>query len=135
MKPQLGYYSLIQYCPDASRLEAVNVGVALLCPGLNYLGVKLTANTDRAVKRFGRAAVQPRSLKAAEEAIKVRLTRDADRPATLEEFQKFVDTRANELLLTQPRPMKLLREAPAELAALFEQLVETPSRFRGDILD
>ncbi len=124
MKPQPGYYSLIQYCPDAARSEAVNVGVALLCPGLNFLDAALTDNPERAVRLFGKDAVQPQALRAAKEAIKARLTQGSDRPMTLEDFQKFIDTCANDIVLTNPRPMKLLREAPLELASLFEQLVE-----------
>ncbi len=127
MKPQPGYYSLIQYCPDAARSEAVNVGVALLCPGLNYLDAALTDNPKRAVKLFGRNAVQPKALQAAKQAIRVRLTKGDDRPTTLAEFQKFIDTRANDIVLTDPRPVKLFREAPIELESLFLQLVETPT--------
>ena len=32
-----GYYSIVQYCPDPSRLEAVNIGVALFCPEIKFL--------------------------------------------------------------------------------------------------
>ena len=32
-----GYYSVIQYCPDRSRLEAANVGVLLFVPAGGYL--------------------------------------------------------------------------------------------------
>ncbi len=32
MNPTRGYYCLIQYSPDPSRLEAANVGVVLFCP-------------------------------------------------------------------------------------------------------
>jgi hypothetical protein len=32
MEKQLGYYSIIQFCPELSQLEALNVGVVLFCP-------------------------------------------------------------------------------------------------------
>ena len=35
-KPMLhGQYSLIQFCPDAARLEVANIGVALFCWHMN----------------------------------------------------------------------------------------------------
>jgi hypothetical protein len=34
------YYSIVQYWPDPSRLEAVNIGVALFCPDQAFLKVR-----------------------------------------------------------------------------------------------
>jgi len=46
-----GYFSLVQYCPDVARQEAVNVGVVLLCPEQKFIGVKITPGNQR-IRRF-----------------------------------------------------------------------------------
>ena len=43
---------------------------------------------------------------------------------TLEDLQHFVDTRANQIILTQPRPMTLHQPPQAELVRLFRDLVD-----------
>ncbi|HWX41758.1 MAG TPA: hypothetical protein VN345_11465, partial [Blastocatellia bacterium] len=51
-----------------------------------------------------------------------RVAAEALRIRTPDEFQQFVDTRANQLLLSQPRPVKVF-DPDTELARLFETLV------------
>jgi hypothetical protein len=137
MQPQLGYYSLIQFCPDTARLETLNVGVVLFCPGIGFLDVKLADNDSDVRRVFGKERVRPRSLRAAKQALAARLTAPAYRPRTLEEFQHVIDTRANDLLLTPPRPLKV-RQPADELNDLFRQLVErkaAPRKPRAAPLD
>src|SRR5262249_32235922 len=125
MQPQLGYYSLIQSCPDAARLESLNVGVVLFCPDIGFLDVKLAEDDSHVRRVFGAERVRPRSLRAAKQALAARRTSPAYRPRSLEEFQQVIDTRANDLLLTPPRPLKV-RQPADELNDLFRQLVERP---------
>ena len=47
-----GFYSVVQYCPDPSRAEAVNVGLVLLCVDPHALRVKMTGNHERVRKLF-----------------------------------------------------------------------------------
>ena len=49
-----GYYSIIQYCPDPSRLEAINIGVALYCPELGYLRARFGRRKTRVRQLFGK---------------------------------------------------------------------------------
>jgi hypothetical protein len=125
MEPQRGYYSLVQFCPDASRLETVNVGVVLYCPGIAFLDVQLTTSDERVAQMFGSDAFRPASLEAAKRALASRLRSEKYRPRSLEDFQHFIDTRGNDLILTQHRPVKVVQPA-AELADLFRRLVEPP---------
>ncbi len=39
-----GYYSAIQYCPDAMRAERVNIGAILIIPEIDYLKVQMTGD-------------------------------------------------------------------------------------------
>jgi hypothetical protein len=47
---------------------------------------------------------------------------EASRIQTVDDFSRFVDSRANQLLLTEPRPVKVF-DAEGELEALFRNLV------------
>ena len=65
MKPQKGYYSLLQFCPDVSRLEAANLGVVLFCPDSNFLEAKTSRSVRRAEKLVGRGELARDALKLA----------------------------------------------------------------------
>jgi hypothetical protein len=131
MVAEPGYYSLIQYCPDASRLEAVNVGLVLLCPALDYVDVRLTEADDRIRRVFRSQEWRPRALAAAKQAIADRLRSTEYRPHTLEEFKRFIDSRGNDLVLTPPRPVKVTL-GPDELERLFRDLVLEAPRPRRE---
>jgi len=49
-----GYYSIVQYCPDPSRLEAVNIGLALFCPECSFLKVRFGRRKTRVDQLFGK---------------------------------------------------------------------------------
>jgi len=122
MKPQRGYYSLIQFCPDASRLEAVNVGVVLFCPALDFLSARTTSNNRRAEALVGRSRLERASLNAAKEAIERRLEVDRGSFQGIEDLENFVNTRGNWLKLTQARPVKVFNPE-SELEKLYAELV------------
>lgn len=117
-----GYYSLIQFCPDASRAEAANVGVILLCPDLSYLGHRLAAGNDR-VRRFFRSRdLDLEQVNQAKGALRDRLETAKADLLSPEALAQFAATRANALVVTPPRPVRV-DDAEAELAVLFEHLV------------
>lgn len=122
MKPQRGYYSLIQFCPDASRLEAINVGVVLFCPAANYLNARTSGDNRRAEKLVGRGQLERRALNAAKQAIERRLQVDRDSFQDIHDLQKYIDTRGNWLKLTPPRPVKVCDPAK-DLDSLYTELV------------
>jgi hypothetical protein len=100
-----GYYSIIQYCPDPSRLEAVNIGVALFSPELRFLHAKFGRRRTRISHLFGKQDWE--FVRLQQSAIEARLTRDQETFQTLEEFEAYVSRRANTLVMTSPRPMKV----------------------------
>ena len=122
MTVQKGYYSLIQYCPDASRLECVNVGLVLFCPEARFIEARTTRGNQRAAQLVGRASLDRASLNSAKRALERRLAIDANAFRTLEDLQRFVDTRGNVLKLSAPRPVKVFDPA-ADLDKLFTELV------------
>jgi hypothetical protein len=52
--PRQGYYSIVQYCPDPSRLEAVNIGVVLFCPEQSLPKVRFGRPKTRVDQLFGK---------------------------------------------------------------------------------
>lgn len=122
MKPKRGYYSLIQFCPNVSRLEVVNVGVVLFCPEAEFLDARTSGNNRRAEKLVGRGNLERSALKAAKKSIERRLEVDKESFQDIEDLRKFIDTRGNSLKLTEPRPLKVFDPAE-ELEELYAELV------------
>jgi len=122
MFPTPGYYSVIQYCPDLSRLEAANIGVVLFCPAAGILDAKTSHGNDRIAKFFGRGSFDQQRMNVAKRALEESLRRNIADIRSLEDFQHFVDSRANDLLLTQPRPMKVFNPQ-TDLSKLYDDLV------------
>lgn len=122
MKPRRGYYSLIQYCPDPSRAESANVGVLLFCPEAAFIDARTAAGNDRIRRFFGDHPFDKRQINAAKRAIEERLKVDGARFRTIEDLQRFIDTRGNQIILTPPRPVKVF-DPKQDLDQLFGELV------------
>jgi hypothetical protein len=121
-----GYYSILQYVPDPERAEGVNIGLMLFCPEKNFLKIQTANRNDRVQRFFGRqrgATTNLSRLESFKTAFEERVKLEAGRIQTLEEFRAFVNTRANQLRLTDPRPVKVA-EPETELSNLFVLLVE-----------
>lgn len=134
-----GYYSLIQHCPDLSKAESVNVGVLLFCPEAKFIDARTSSENSRVRKFFGSGTFDSVRLQAAKKALETRLRICRDDFRTVEDLNHFISTRANELLITAPRPMKVLNPE-ADLDALFQELVggrarKEPSKSKFPELD
>jgi hypothetical protein len=133
--PAKGYYSILQFVPDLERSEGANVGVVLFCPDKHFLKAQTATGNDRVRRFFGpeeNVDLDLDRLNALKAAFEERVAVEAERLRTLEEFRQFVDSRANQMLLTSPRPIKI-SDPQAELATLFEALVGGRRR-RGERL-
>jgi hypothetical protein len=125
MKPQKGYYSIVQYCPDLSRLEAANIGVLLFCPDSGFLKVLTSANNGRIIRFFGSAGHDWKQINTIKSGLQDRLDKEGIR--TVDELQHFVATRANSLQLTPPLPVKV-QDPEKELRELFHEIVGEPAK-------
>ena len=134
MSATKGYYSVIQYCPDASRLEAANIGVLLLCPDIRFVRARTAAGNDRIRRFFKGQPVDLKRINAAKRAIERRVEIASERFRTPEDLVRFVETRGNDIILTTPRPMKVL-DAERELDDLFAELVGGRARREGKRVD
>src|SRR5260370_40966248 len=102
MNSTKGYYSIIQYCPDTSRLEAVNIGVALFCPEVRVLRARFGHRKTRVQQLFGKQDWEFVALQ--QSAIEARLARGQEAFETVEDFGASVSRMANAVILTSPRP-------------------------------
>jgi hypothetical protein len=121
-----GFYSVVQYCPDRFRAEAVNVGLVLLCVEPHVLRVKMTSNYGRVRKLFGIGEADLTNLKLSTHGLTSRMEHSLDELRTQEDLAAFAASRANDLRLTEPRLAKL-DNFDDDFERLFAQLVEEPS--------
>lgn len=129
--PATGYFSLVQYCPDRSRLEAANIGVLLFVPSPAFLDVRLASSNDRIRRFFQDEAGDLTQLNVMKRMLEHRVMDEAASIRTFEELQYFQTRFANELVFTPPRPIRV--ENPnVELTQLFEELVGG-GRVRRDV--
>lgn len=118
-----GYYGLIQYCPDASRAEAANVGVILFCPEPHFIGARISEGNERIRRFFGKdRPFDWGRVDAAKRAIVARLMTSRAELRSVEDLNRFIATRANELQVTPLRSVKV-QYPEADLDALFKELV------------
>lgn len=120
--PNTGYYSLVQYCPDRSRLEAANVGVLLFAPAHHFLRVRLSQGNDRIRRFFHDEAGDLAQINLMKRMLEHRVEDEAAGIRTPGELQHFLTRFANELVFTAPRPIRI-ENPEVELAQLFEDLV------------
>jgi hypothetical protein len=122
MKPTKGYYSLIQFCPDMSRLEAANVGVVLLCPELRFLEVRMAGDNSRIQRFFGRDAFDWSRINSYKLGIKERLEIEGKDFRGPDDLKSFGERRGNHIQVTAPRPITV-RNPLRDLEELFQEVV------------
>lgn len=124
---RIGYYSLIQYCPNRGIREAVTMGVVLLVPkdgnGQRFLGAKATESTKRAHRFF------PESIDENDSWLSVALSSHICRICelginTLQEMNKFIGSLMNEIIMTKPGAVKVKDDPDVKLNELFNMLVK-----------
>ena len=122
MNPTKGHYSIVQYCPDLARRESVNIGVVLLVPERGFLQSRMVADNERVRHFFGTKGDDAKILGEIKKSFSARIDAEQGRITTLETLQKFIDTRGNQIQLTEPAFVKVC-DCQETIEQLFEQLV------------
>ncbi|HEV2455628.1 MAG TPA: DUF3037 domain-containing protein [Verrucomicrobiae bacterium] len=122
-----GYFSLVQYCPDPARQEAANVGVVLFCPEAQFIRARTAGTISRIRRFFGQGVDGNRHLHGMMKALSSRLEIERSEFKSLDDFEKFVSSRANKIILTQPKPM-LVTDPQSDLETLYSELVAEPAK-------
>ena len=121
-----GYYSLIQYCPDWTRLEVCNIGVMLFCPECRFLDVMMTRKNKRIQTIFGKEHSLDH-IRTFKDSFAERIRTERSRILELEALKNFIATRANSFLITEPRSIAV-SDPEQELSGLFEEVFGEPSK-------
>lgn len=122
IKPAKGYYSILQYVPDLERAEGANIGVVLFCPEKRFLDVKMAGGNDRVRRFFDTENLDLARINSMKMTFAERIRQQAGSILTAEDFKLFIATRANKMILTEPRPMKVF-DPRQDLENLTEKLV------------
>ncbi len=119
-----GFYCTVQFCPDIVRAEVVNVGVLLFVPTLAFLDVRFDSELA-GLRRFSTgAAFDLERIRYMVKSVEARLKKSPLTINTLEDLQRFVATRGNQLQLAVPR-LVAVDEPASTLKRLYERLVVT----------
>lgn len=122
MNPTKGYYSIVQFCPDLARREKVNIGVVLLVPERAFLQARMVSDNERVKHFFGTSGDDAKMLTEFKKSFAARIEAEHGGITTVESFKKFIDTRGNQIHLTEPAFVKV-RECQETTNSLFGQLV------------
>jgi len=113
-----GYYSLVRYCPDSSRQEFVNVGVAIYSPVSKQVSIRFASDNRRLSQVFGKQDLHfiNRLKKSLEESLK------RESFGTVGDLEGYIGRSANAVQLGPLRSLKINNIAE-DLTQLFERLV------------
>ena len=127
---KVGYYSLIQYCPDPAKLEAASVGVALFDPASRQFDFK-TAGVRRVHTFFGRSQIGSDQFADLMSSFSVRLKRVGASFVTPDDIEEFAGTLAGEIVMSPPRPVAI-DVFDTRLADLATKLIDWHKRLVTD---
>lgn len=129
MEPRKGHYSLIQYCPDRGRAEAVNVGLVLFVPAERRLEIRMATTAKRVQQVFGKSAVDSWWLRTVRESFERGILTEhrAARFATVEDLDRYFTTLGNDIIAT-PARVTLVDDVSASLTRLFARFVDSAPR-------
>ncbi|GAB4151576.1 MAG: hypothetical protein Tsb009_27040 [Planctomycetaceae bacterium] len=122
MKPQKGYYSVIQYCPELSKFEVANIGVLLFCPESGFLKAHTSKNNERIRKFFGSKGQDWKRINVLKKSLQDRLQKEQRTIRDLDDLKQFITSRANVIQITPPLPMKVF-DPEKDLLELYGRLV------------
>jgi hypothetical protein len=128
-QPQPGYYSLIQYCPDLGRLEVANVGVLVFCPEVDFLQAKVERSNGRIIRFFGKEGHDWKQINSFKTGIVQRIENESKTIRSLDDLKRFIDSRANLIQISAPRPMTIF-DPPKDLEELFAEFLGATERKR-----
>jgi hypothetical protein len=114
-----GYYSIVRYCPDPSRQEFVNVGVAIYSPLSKQVKVQFAPGNRRLSQVFGHQDLRlvNRMKRSLEESLKRQTF------ASAQELEAYIARNANAVQMGPLRSMKV-QDISSDLSSLMERLVE-----------
>lgn len=118
-----GFYSLVQYCPNRFRAEAVNIGLVLVCVEPHDVRVRITDRFDRVCKLFSMEESELNDLRFSSVSLQSRIESSRDQFVSADDLQSFAAARANDIRMTEPRLAKLT-DTDQDFDRLYADLVD-----------
>ncbi len=122
-----GYYSVLQYCPEPSRFEVANLGVALLCPDQQFFQARIGSGNERVTRFFDRSHYDIDRLNAYKHGLLDRLNNGVE-VSNLESFTQIAAMQVNAIVMTPPQFCRVEGNASKVLDKLFDDLVGEKKR-------
>jgi hypothetical protein len=127
-----GFYSLVQYCPNRFRAEAVNIGLVLVCVEPHAVRVRMTDRFDRVRKLFSMEKSDVKDIKFSSDSLRSRIESSVDQFVSAEDLLSFAAARANDLRMTEPRLAKLM-DIDQDFDRLYADLVDAENTSGGQL--
>jgi hypothetical protein len=125
MEHYQGKYALVQFCPVPERLEFLNIGLVLIVPELDFIGIRFARGHSRIDRVFGR---QSKSyLDAIKHSFESRLRSELMRSPHGAGFDEFVQKRANDIRVSRLLSVQI-SDVEADFDRLFDELVGEEDR-------
>ena len=119
-----GYFSLLQYCPNRSRMESLNVGVLLLSPEKQYVGTRVVKSSRRVEHAYDLPFIDSQTLDAVN-GMAVSLNMQITPDIGLQGLEQLAATRTGIVFLSAPRYASVAEDPDETLTYLFEELVQS----------
>lgn len=125
MEHHQGKYALVQFCPVPERLEFLNIGLLLVVPALDFVGIRFARGHSRIDRLFGRQ--QKSYLDAIKRSFENRLRSELLRSPEGVHFDEFVQRRANDIRVSRLLPIQV-DDVGVDFDRLFDELVGDDDR-------
>lgn len=133
-QPTKGYFCIVQYCPDHARKEVANVGVLLFSPEHGFLEARLDTSNQRVRRFFGSNDIHAKHVRLMKDAFLERIHVEKAEFSGLDDLMTFVQTRANRIILTNPKAVRVMNPND-DLQALYATLVAEPTADDEDMVE
>jgi hypothetical protein len=129
---EIGYYSLIQYCPDEMIGEIANIGVILFAPKTGFVDVRITPTNQRVAHIFGGGIHKYDTLQRYKEGLSEWVKTEHRKFAELETAKKFLASNANSIMFTPLRSTLCPSGAEERLESLFANLFPSETTLQSE---
>jgi hypothetical protein len=121
MDKYCGYYTVIQYLPDRTLMEAVSIGILLFCPELNFIGMRTTRNNRRIERFIGRNVGVENFLQIYKDGLEHLFNEKFPHGFSFEEMQNYLRSFVNDIHFTDIRTT-LVVNPEQDLGSLFTRV-------------
>jgi len=118
---EIGFYSLIQYCPNEEIGEVANIGVLLFAPKTGFVDVRVTSTNQRVARIFGGGIREYDTLQRYKEGLSEWAKVEHRKFADVETAKGFLASNANTIAFTPLRATVCPDGANTMLDSLFEE--------------